>query len=411
MKKKYLAFCIMDLKYLTQSINGNKFMLEKICESFDKLFIINTGNLRFFKKKNNTYNKKDFYINKKNSKFFIKNEKLKLPQNIEFFNPQNFNEFKKFMKDKDIIAINSFGRTFNDLRIHFLFKYFNIKQIQISNTGNLQTQISPIIKTDLGAWYYKILHDLGHKVVVILSNLNLVPKNDIRFISNKKTFEVSKKNNLFKKLNLFYCKEHILVNSISNDINVSARPLINETKIVLLDIMFHHEERLAMGSKPNKFLVKDFYTKINKLLNYVSKTYKKKVVICIHPKDDLNKKKLIFKNYEVIKFATQKNISKAFIVFFFDTSAIIDAILLKKKIFVITSKAMDKNQIAQANDYHNIAGIPKLDLDSPNLLDKKIFLQKNYMKNYSNYIKNYLAPDGKNLGYKKIIKTIKKRFF
>ena len=51
MKKKYLAFCIMDLKYLTQSINGNKFMLEKICESFDKLFIINTGNLRFFKKK------------------------------------------------------------------------------------------------------------------------------------------------------------------------------------------------------------------------------------------------------------------------------------------------------------------------------------------------------------------------
>ena len=36
--------------------------------------------------------------------------------------------------------------------------------------------------------------------------------------------------------------------------------------------------------------------------------------------------------------------------------------------------------------------------------------QKKY-KNYSNYIKNYIAPDDKNLGYKKIIKTIKNRFF
>ena len=69
MKKKYLAFCIADLKYLPQTITGNKFLLEKICESFDKLFIINTENLRFLKQKNNSYNKRDFFINKKNSKF------------------------------------------------------------------------------------------------------------------------------------------------------------------------------------------------------------------------------------------------------------------------------------------------------------------------------------------------------
>ena len=32
-------------------------------------------------------------------------------------------------------------------------------------------------------------------------------------------------------------------------------------------------------------------------------------------------------------------------------------------------------------------------------------------KNYSNYINKYITPDGKNIGYKKIIKIIKKRFF
>jgi len=41
MKKKYVAFCFGGLKYLSQLINTNRFILKKICENFDKLFIIN----------------------------------------------------------------------------------------------------------------------------------------------------------------------------------------------------------------------------------------------------------------------------------------------------------------------------------------------------------------------------------
>lgn len=411
MKKKYLALCIGNLFHLGQFIKGNEFLIEKICDNFEKIFLINTDNLRFLKDKNNNYNNKDFSIDKKNSKLIIKNKKLKLPKNIKFFNPQNIKDFKNFMEDKNIIAINAFGRTFNDLKIHFLFKYFKIKQVQISNIGNLQTQITPIKKLVLKAWYHKVIHDLGHKVTVILSNIKLVPKIDIKFTSNKKQIALLKRKNLFKKLNLFYCKEHILVNSKSFDFITSTQPIVNKKKIILLDIMFNHQERIAMGSKPNKILIKDFYKKMNKLLNYLTKTYKKEVVVCIHPKDDLNKKKSIFKDYKVVKYASQENIFKAFLVFFFDTSAIVDAIILKKRIFVITSRAMDKNQISQANDYHKSVGIPKLDIDAKNILNKKIFSQKISVENYSNYIKNYIEPDGKNLGYEKITKTIKNRFF
>ena len=124
-------------------------------------------------------------------------------------------DFKNFMKDKNIIAINSFGRTFNDLKIHFLFKYFNIKQLQISNLGNLQAEIFPVTKYNILPWLNKLNHDFGHTITVVLSNLGFVPKIDIRFISSKKTFKALKKNSLFKKLNLFYCKEHILINSKS----------------------------------------------------------------------------------------------------------------------------------------------------------------------------------------------------
>ena len=413
MKKKYLALCIGGLKNLGQTIHTYKFLLEKTCENFDKLFIIHTGNLRFLKQKNNLHNKRDFFINEKNSKLVIKNKKLRLPKNIEFFNPQNIMDFKNFMQDKNIIAINSFGKTFNDLKIHFLFKYFNIKQIQISNIGNLQAKPFLVKKYNIFVWFNKFNHDFGHILTVALSNLGLVPKIDIRFISSKKTFDFLKKNSLFKRLNFFYCKEHILVNSKSYDHLASNNPKVSENKIVLLDLMFNHPELIQMGSTPKLNIVKEFYNKTNKLLKLLEKNYKKKVVVCIHPKDDLNNKKKIFNKFKVVKYETQKNIIESFIVLFFDTSAIVDAILLKKKIIVLQSSLMDKNSLRFGGDYHKKAGIFKINLDNYEFKNKKTLLNHlNKSKiNQLSYIQTYLTPDGNNLGFEKIIKTIKNRFF
>ena len=101
-KKKCLAWFVSDLKTLGGKITSQKFIIEKICNSFDKLYIVNTENLRFLKNANyffentkNIYSKKDFIINKKNSKLIIKNKNLKLPNNVEFFNPLNSQDFKK----------------------------------------------------------------------------------------------------------------------------------------------------------------------------------------------------------------------------------------------------------------------------------------------------------------------------
>jgi len=413
MKKKYLAFCIGDLKHLAQSINGTRLLLEKTCENFDKLFIINTENLRFLKTKNRLYNKRDFFINKKNSKLVIKNKKLKLPKNIEFFNPQNVRDFKNFMQDKNIIAINLFGRTFNDLKIHFLFKYFNIKQVQISDHGNVQSDIFPVKNYDIIAWFKKFNHDCGHMVTVILSNMGLVPKIDIRFISSKKTFKSLRKNSLFKRFNFFYSKQHILINSKAYDYIVSNNPKISEKKIVLLDVMFKHPEIVGMGDLPEPRVIKKFYNKINKFLKILENNYKKKIVVCIHPKDNLKDKEKIFNKYKVIQYATQKNIIESFMVLFFDTSAIVDAILLKKKIILLTTSLQGKNSMRIGDDYHKKTGIFKINLDNYEFKNKKTLLnQLNKSKiDQLNYIRSYLAPDENNLGFEKIIKTIKSRFF
>ncbi|MDC1485696.1 hypothetical protein N8086_02090, partial [Pelagibacteraceae bacterium] len=351
--------------------------------------------------------------NKKNSKLIIKNKKLKLPKNIEFFNPQNVRDFKDFMQDKNIIAINSFGRAFNDLKIHFLFKYFNIKQIQISDLGPQHADIFPKTNYDIIAWFNKFNHDFGHIITVALSNFGLVPKIDIRFISNKKIFKVLKKNSLFKKLNLFYCKKHILINGKAYDYIASNNPKILEKKIVLLDVMFKHPEIVKMGDVPETKVIKKFYIKVNKFLKLIENNFKKKIVVCIHPKDNLKAKEKIFNKYKVVKYATQKNIIESFIVLFFDTSAIVDAILLKKKIILLTTSLQGKNSMNVGGGYHKKVGIFKINLDNYEFKNKKTLLnQLNKSRiNQLNYIKSYLAPDGNNLGFEKIIRIIKDRFF
>jgi hypothetical protein len=138
--------------------------------------------------------------------------------------------------------------------------------------------------------------------------------------------------------------------------------------------------------------------------------------VSIHPNDDLELKKKYFSDFEVVQYQTRENIYKAFIVLFFESTAIIDAILLKKRIATIISNAMDENQIKAGLHWIKELGIEKINIDDDIIVDsdnKNAFLLKldNATKNYSNFINTYVAADGNNLGYEKIISTLKSRFF
>ena len=74
---------------------------------------------------------------------------------------------------------------------------------------------------------------------------------------------------------------------------------------------------------------------------------------------------------------------------------------------------MYKNSVNIGGDYQKKAGIFKINLDKYEFKNKKTLLnQLNKSRiNQLSYIKSHLAPDGNNLGFEKIIKTIKDRFF
>ena len=402
--QKYLAWFIsIDTPLSLNALFANHpDLIEKFCNSFEKVYVINFSQLKFFPNKKKIIQELD--------------KNFKIPKNMEFFNPKNASDFSNFMKGKELIAINNMGRQLNDLKIHFLLARHKIKFVQISNIGNLQ------IYTKLKffrwkTWIHKLNHDFSHKLVVFLSNFKIVPKIEIRFFTNSNIIKNSKTGflkKILRRFNLLYAKELILINSRTFDIFKECKFKIDESQIVLLDQNLEHHERIKLYGHESPINIERHYFYLNKLLEKLSNLYNKRIVICIHPGADLEKKKKYFPNYEVVQYKTRENIYKAFIVLYFVTGAIVDALLLKKRIVSLYSKYNTDSGLPGSSLKESIEyGILRMNIEDEKKIDKdKLLLQlDNCTKNYSNYIKSNIAPDEDNLGYKKIIRIVKERFF
>ena len=129
--------------------------------------------------------------------------------------------------------------------------------------------------------------------------------------------------------------------------------------------------------------MKVHYENLIQKLEALSDYYKKEVIVCLHPSDNLKTKKKIFSKFKVKQFETKKYVYQSELVLFFESSAIIDAIILKKKIMTINSKAMDELMISHNLHYVKEIGIPMLDIDENLNLKKK-------MSPYSNLTKKKL---------------------
>ena len=401
-KKKYLGifydFTIEE--NFNQFLIANEFILNKFVEVFGKIYIINVQSLKFF-------------TNKDNNLDHIAEKLFKLPKNVEFFNPKNSSEFDKFMEQKDFVALRFFRNDFSQIKTLLLFKKYNIKQVVIANAGNVQYTLKSIQGFFWKGFLYKIEKIYAHQIIVVLSNLKIIPKIDIKFLTNSKIEKYTKKKNIFNYLKLSQVKETMLINSRSFDILKEDAPEINENQIVLLDEMLNTPQWSRFRNQINADQINEHYFKLKKLLRYLSNMYNKKIVICLHPKDNFDEKKKLFEGFRIVQHKTKENIYKSFIVLFFETSAIIDAFLLRKKMITISSKIMDQNQIDGGMHYHDQAGVININIDQNLNLKKDDFLKQldEAIKKYDSYINEYITPDGQQLGYKKVIKVLKDKYF
>ena len=404
MKKKYLAWIFSGVS-MNKLLTVNSFLINQLCENFEKIYFINMYKLKLFA----NFGYEGEFSNEVDNK-------LKVPNNIEIFIPKTIKDFENFMIGKELIAINNIGRFLSDLKINFLLGRYPIKQTQIHNIGFYNTSFKSLNSSFLKNLTFKLNKYYGHKLTVLLSDFGLMPKIQIRFTSSSEIIDIINKSFVKKilfKLKLFYVKEFVLINSRSFDIFKKNKIKTSEDKIVLIDYNLNHPETVAYQGNLDQINIEKHYYYLNKLTNNLSNMYNKKVVVCIHPGDNLELKKKYFPNLEVVQYQTRENVYKAFLVLFIESSAIVDAILLKKRIVILISNFAGENVSNHGLLWVKKAGLLQMNIEDELKNDKNKLLSSldDAKKNYSNYIKSYIVPDGNNIGYEKIIKTLKERFF
>ena len=396
---------IKDNKEFRLILSNNSFTYKYLFKSFKNVYIVNVNNLRFLKKK--------AYLNKKILKNFFPD------LNLKFYSLDKFMHLHNLLKKKKIVGIKKFGTSYSKLIISIFFKFYDVKLITIGNTGN-RNYTTKISSNKIRLFNNFLIKTLAHKITVFLSMIGLVRKIDIRFISNPDFIRFNK-NNITNKIanffNLPYAKKLIPINSRAYDIFLKSKFKIKKDYITVLDEQLDEPQWTRFtGVKKKKDIILH-YKKFNIYLKKLSKVLKKKVIICIHPNDNLDEKKRLFKNFKVLKYKTREYIYKSYLVVFFESSAITDAILLNKNITTIKSKILDENQISSAMYYVKGINAPVSSIDNiENLNLTKNFLIKNKViknakkikRDYKNFKRTYLCAGEKNtLGVEKIRKTIK----
>lgn len=372
---KYKIVLISDSKSINATLQTHKILIKNLLK-FTNFFFLNTD---FSKKK----------IKNVNEKFgFNKNFKL-----LKF---KSKKEFKNFLDNNNLIIWNNFGFYLKDFSLHWLLKKTNKKQIVISNLGNIQWSLN-FSKENFILSYLRYLKKKIDKFFMMLAiMLGLINKIDTRFQAGKKKL-VHNKN--------FFVKKYRYVNSQFYDEYLIKRNYHKNEYITHIDANPNHVDDIQLRGKLEHSEIKEHYYSLNVHLEYLEKIFKKKIVICIHPLYDLKKTKNYFPKYPVYKFKTKDFIEKSFLVTFFDSSVIFNAVYLKKNLIILKNKSLGKSLYEKSKKYQKLLNIPFIDISYKQTKSKKVFLSdfNKSKRTITKYINDNMLSIYKTPSYKEIL--------
>ena len=245
---------------------------------------------------------------------------------------------------------------------------------------------------------------------------------DYAFLSNES--DIKRINNSFSSIifkftsliNLSFYKKKYRINSLPYTNLVDKKfGKVSNNYIVFADSGFDHGDRIMRDGKAEEWERDKFYDNLNNFLSQLSKIMKKKVIICLHPKVEYGDNKNFLKlrkKFKCVLRQTEKYIYKADVVVFFESSTIINAILLKKKIINLNSYLMGSYYFKRNNLYKKLINLYQLNLDNftlqnrtklNNILNRKV-------KNYDKFIEDQMISE-RNISLYKQVNTILLRDF
>jgi len=378
---------------------------KRILSEFGNFYIVNVSNLSLSKEK--------IIQKERKKKFFSKK--------IKVFKPKNKNDFLNFFNNKTFVVFNNLGKNFSNLKVNFYINKINTLQILLMNYGHInnavelykQKNIKYVNFTGLKFYIRRKLIDYLYRLLILL---NIFPKIDIYFESSNQIF-----NNTYKKIKFRKKIERFIpfeINYFRNIFKINSRSFDNFKKIKKSSSKYicfvdsnidNLDVILREGRISNKLKIL-YYLKLKKLFDLLKLIFKKKILICLHPKNKDPMIGKIFKNYDMVKFKTPEIVRKSYLVLFHDSSAALDAIILKKNLLCIRSKILGNYWNDRIDQYIKKLDLPYINLDQEYKINK-ITLLKNFRSakiKQNKYIINNLQIDKNKLGENKVIEIIKK---
>jgi len=401
--KLYLLVATNDV---SKTLNIYNEIIQKTIEKFGGFTIINFSNIL---KKN-----KDLIYDKKNISIL----RNKYGEKINYLNPINEQEFLENVERDQVIGIDSIGKSFNFFSIRRLIKKKNIKLILIMNLGYVSNELSYPIN-NLNGHLFKLKKKVNNFIYKFLVIIKFLPNIFIYFESRKDIYE-NCINNKKTKLSLFlpflnikYFENVYKINSNSYTNYLKNKNSLEEKNIIFLDGNFKHEDILSRQNLNVIELKKKYFHRLDIFFKWIENIFKQKVEICLHPSSNANEYKSFFKDRIIWENFTNEKIIKSFIVIFHESSAILDALVYKKKIISLNTSLFGEYMANRIFYYKKKLNLFSIELDNhehyKNYKHKDILNSlQNSIKNYDNYIYNYMKSDNEELGTDKIIRILKR---
>ncbi len=402
MKEKSIGF-IISQENLEIFATQNKNIVKKIAESFKKVFVINVVNLKF--------GNLQLDVDPKNKDIF--------PSNIIYKNIKTSKEFITFFKDKDFVALQYLPKSPDYYRIYFLIKRMNIKNVLILNLGNFGNKQTVDWNMKFFFKAYKHFFDKGfYYLFRILTIINIFPKIDLLFHSDTEIIKalnngISRKfENLFPFFKISFFRKIEKVNTVFFDYYARDKKKHEKKNIILyVDTPLDHPDRIKREGILNPSLEKEYYEKLSSFLIQISKIFEMEIFVSLHPK--VKKENNYFKDFKISNQSTMEMIPKSEIIIFSLSSAILSAVMYKKKIINIKSALMGDYLNMINSKYTSALGLFSYDIDNELKIEKVKILEKMNLaiSNYDNFILTKLNSDGEVLSDIKIVEKIKENFF
>ena len=136
----------------------------------------------------------------------------------------------------------------------------------------------------------------------------------------------------------------------------------------------------------------EYFKLLSKKFTILEKIFKKKIEICLHPSSDLKVYKKNLQKFRISKGKTIEKVYDSYMIIFHESSAVMDALIAKKKILILETNILGNYLLNKMLMYKNLIKLPSIDMHSTKILSKKDFLNEysKTKKHRDQYIKDNL---------------------